>query len=168
MKTVVLILSLTVIVFSCNTEPRVVHLRTVKGKKEIAPKIDVNTILTIEIGGMTCEMGCGSSIRKELKATGGVERVKYDFLEGRKVQTATISFDKNKVSKDQMIGIITHMNDKQFTVGKTAEEPFNKTESDLPSKSSSKVETEEEETSLSLNEEHIGLPNLFEILAGVV
>ena len=168
MKSIALILTLLLVVLSCSSEPKVIHIKTVKGKKELAPKVMANTLLTLEIEGMTCEMGCGGSIRKELKATGGVQRVKYDFLEGRKVQTATISFDNKKVSSKQMIGIITQMNDKQFTVGKSIEESINSTKNELSPKSSSKTETSNDEASVDLSQEKMGLANIFEILAGTV
>lgn len=169
MKSIALILVLVSVVLSCSSEPKVIHLRTVKGKKEVGPDIEANTLLTVEIEGMTCEMGCGGSIRKELKATGGVERVKYDFKEGRKVQTATISFDNKKITSEKMIGIITEMNDKQFTIGKTLEETItDKKEHELSPKSSSKAEMNEDEVPVDLSQEKMGLPNLFEILAGIV
>lgn len=168
MKSVAIILSLVSIVLSCSSEPKVVHLRTVKGKKEVAPSIKVNTLLTLEIEGMTCEMGCGGSIRKELKATGGVQRVKYDFQEGRTVQTATISFDNKKVTTKQMINIITKMNENQFTVGKSTEESINNKTSDLTPKSTSRTETCKEDVSVDLSEQKMGLPNIFEILAATV
>lgn len=113
---------------------------------------------------MTCEAGCGGSIRKELKATGGVSRVQFDFVEGREVQTAKVSFDKDKVTLDQMIKIITTMNEKQFTVGKTSSEAINDV-STTTTESSTVKETEEK---VSMSDAQIELPNLIGILSEVI
>ena len=119
---------------------------------------------TIEISGMTCEAGCGGTIRKELKATGGVSRVQYDFVEGREVQTAKVSFDKDKVTLDQMIKIITTINEKQFTVGKTSSEEINDVSS-TPTETAPSKETVEK---VSMSDAQIEMPNLIGILSDII
>ena len=119
MKTIVIATSSLLFLAACSSEPNTVLLKTEKGKKEVSKEEVVpNRMATIEISGMTCEAGCGGTIRKELKATGGVSRVQYDFVEGREVQTAKVSFDKDKVTLDQMIKIITTINEKGMSVMK--------------------------------------------------
>ena len=85
-------------------------------KKEPEAKVIVNKIIDLQIEGMVCEMGCGSSIRKALKDTKAVDRCSFDFKDERKVNTATISFDSTAISKDKIVSIISHLNDKQFKV----------------------------------------------------
>jgi copper chaperone CopZ len=162
MKIVGFILSLTLFLSACSSEPTVVHLRTEKGKKEVKIPVNANRSLTMEIKGMTCEMGCGGSIRKELKATGGVSRVEFDFVEGRKVQTAKISFDTNKITADAMVKIISTMNDKQFTIGKSSSEAL---ETSLSTSSTSETVDSENET-VELYEQSYTMPNLLNILSG--
>ena len=77
-----------------------------------------NAQLNLEISGMSCEKGCGGTIRKALKQTGGVEQVSYDFEEGRTTQIAKISLDSNKVKLEDIKRIVSSLNENQFTTGK--------------------------------------------------
>lgn len=151
--------ALAFMLFSCSSEPSVVHLRTIKGQKKIMPKVEANQMLTIEIEGMACEMACGGSIRSNLKATGSVERVQFDFVEGRKIQTAFISFDDNKIDAKKIMQIIEQINDKQFKTHNYSSESMEK------SSSSESLESSKEEAS-SVNVTQgtsFELPNLFDL-----
>lgn len=155
----------TLLLFSCSSEPEVIHLRTEKGKKETKAPVAANRVLTMEIEGMTCEMGCGGSIRKELKATGGVARVEFvDFKEGAKVQTAKVSFDTNKITVDEMVNIVSTMNEKQFTVGKTSSEAI-----DAPTATTTtSTPADSEEDKVKISETTFQMPNLLDILSSFV
>lgn len=148
---------------ACSSEPAVKHLRTERITTGKNVKIIPNHILTLEIEGMTCEMGCGGSIRKELKASGGVSRVEFDFVEGRKVQSARISYDDKKVSPNEMIKIVSKMNDKQFKVGKSSTEnldqSMNSTDEETP---------DSEEQNVEISESGFAIPNLIDILSGII
>ena len=85
-------------------------------KKEAPVKVNVNKTISLNIEGMVCEMGCGSSIRKALKDTKAVDRCSFDFKDERKVNVATISFDSTTISQDKIVSIISTLNDKQFKV----------------------------------------------------
>ena len=63
---------------------------------------------------MTCELGCGGAIRVGVKDLGGVNRVRFDFKEGQKKQRAYVSYDSNKVDKNQIIQEIEKLNKGQF------------------------------------------------------
>lgn len=89
-------------------------------KTEIPVVVTPTKTLAVEIGGMSCEMGCGAAIRKELLATGAVERVKFDFKMGRDLNTAEISYDDSKISEEKITTIISELNEKQFNVGQTS------------------------------------------------
>ncbi len=80
-------------------------------------KVVANKQLTFEIEGMVCVMGCGGSIKSKLAETNAVEACEFDFEEGRKKNKVTVSFDKNKTTPEQIIKIVTEMNDGQFKVG---------------------------------------------------
>src|SRR5574343_258 len=165
MKTIIIATSSLLFLAACSSEPTTVLLKTEKGKKEVSKEEVVpDRMATIEISGMTCEAGCGGTIRKELKATGGVSRVQYDFVEGRDVQTAKVSFDKDKVTLYQMIKIITTINEKQFTVGKTISEEINDVSS-TPTEASPSKETVEK---VSMSDAQIEMPNLIGILSDVI
>lgn len=164
MKSFAIVLSSVLVLGACSSEPNVVHLRTEKGQKETKAPVTANKMLTLEVEGMTCEMGCGGSIRKELKASGGVDRVEFDFIEGEKVQTTKIYFDSDKVNEEEMMEIVTSMNDKQFTAIKVSSESINPT-STTPLDNST---TKEEEEKIKISTSSFALPNLFDILSGII
>jgi mercuric ion binding protein len=116
MKRYLFMLSI-VFIASCSD-----HTTTSKGKqplptqKEIKLNVAANQLLEVEVEGMTCEMGCGGTIRKQLRKTGSVGRVRYDFEEGRKVQLARIFIDSTKINSDEVKKIIESLNKGQFTV----------------------------------------------------
>ena len=162
MKSSVLIFAGVLLVASCSGEAEKIHLRTEKGAGEKANKVNANATLTVEIKGMMCEMGCGGSIRKEMKSTGAVARVQYDFVEDRDVNTAIISFDSTQISAAEMIKRIQKMNDKQFTVGKHKVETI--TEAGADSKSANN----NDEASVNMEGSNFKLPNLINILKELV
>jgi copper chaperone CopZ len=165
MKTIIIAASSLFFLAACSSEPEPVLLKTEKGKKEVSKEeVIPDRMATIEISGMTCEAGCGGTIRKELKATGGVSRVQYDFVEGREVQTAKVSFDKDKITLDQMIKIITTINEKQFSVGKTSSEEINDVSS-TPTEAAPSKETVEK---VSMSDAQIEMPNLIGILSDII
>jgi len=123
MKKLLIILTSVLVLIGCSAEEKKVIVRTESRTiSPIDPTKDVvpSAILTVKIDGMTCVMGCGSSIRKELYATKGVKSVNFDFKEGRKTTTATITFDSIKIDDKKMIQLLTTINEKQFTVGETS------------------------------------------------
>ena len=125
MKVILAVFVSILVLSACNStknENKVIRKVTVKSY--VAPIVNPDRMLTIEIEGMMCEMGCGASIRKELKATTAVSSVEYDFEEDRKVNVAKIAFNKDKISVDKIISILSTMNDKQFKVGKSSSENY--------------------------------------------
>lgn len=100
---------------ACNSTPETIVLHRDKVVKTTKTKVIGNKKMTVVIEGMTCEMGCGGSIRKALKETGGVERVQYDFVEGRKKQVAIVTYNAAKIDNQKMLQLIQSINEKQFT-----------------------------------------------------
>ena len=109
--------SLTLI-YSCNQKDEVVVLKRQKlsdTKKNTKPQKETpNTVLELDIEGMTCELGCGGTIRVGVMDLGGIHRVRFDFKEGQKKQRAYISYDANKVDKNQIIEELQKLNEGQF------------------------------------------------------
>ena len=106
------------LVYSCNQKEDVVILKRQKlseTQKDTKLKKEIpNTVLELDIEGMTCELGCGGSIRVGVKELGGIHRVRFDFKEGQKKQRAFVSYDSKKVDKNQIIKEIQKLNDGQF------------------------------------------------------
>lgn len=152
---------------SCSSNEKPVVVRKVSHKSTFdAPKVEVNRLLTMEIEGMMCVMGCGASIRKELRTTNAVGNVEFDFEKDRKTNIAKISFNKDKISADKIISIVSSMNDKQFKVGKTSTEDIESTEmvNECKDHCEKKCDTEEKSTMDLSSTSAIEVPNLLNIL----
>lgn len=127
MKSIVIIITIVGFALaSCNNSGEKVHIKTVKGQtnKNQEKKVIANAQLNLEISGMSCEKGCGGTIRKALKQAGGVDRVSYDFVEGREIQMAKINLDSNMVNLEKIKNIISELNENQFTTGKSEWNPI--------------------------------------------
>jgi len=81
-----------------------------------------NTTLSLGVKGMVCQMGCGGSIRKALKATCAVERVEVNYIDSLEEQTIKVHYDRQKLGPAQMIKLLSQLNNKQFSV-RTIGEP---------------------------------------------
>ena len=129
-------------------------------------KVVPDRVLSLEIEGMVCKMGCGGAIRKELKATGAVADCEFDFEEDRAINTAKIAFNKDKISADEIVKIISTMNEKQFTVGKTSTSEIELQEANLreePSTSSS-----EETAKIKVSETSFKMPDLLKLFSRLI
>lgn len=127
-----------------------------------------NRKLTLQVDGMVCEMGCGGTIRKELKGTGGVARCSFDFKGENVPSTATIEFDKDKISADQIAKIIEKLNDGQFSVGKMDTETISAEVS--PSSETNDASGSSKETApVQMSEtSRFQLPNFLELLSDLL
>jgi hypothetical protein len=104
------------VMLSCNRnhkEVRIVkHVEVTTDRKN---NVNSTHELRAEISGMMCEMGCGGSIRKALRATGGVSRVYYEFIDGRKAQIINVQFDNKLITAKALLSKINSLNNKQFS-----------------------------------------------------
>jgi len=95
--------------FACNhsekpeiTETSPNAQEQAKHKQSIVP----NAAVKLEIEGMTCRMGCVSKINKTLTDLNGVMAPLIDFEEEREKNYATVKFDENLISKEEVIAAI--------------------------------------------------------------
>ena len=79
MKNSLFIVVTALVLSSCSTESNNANNTSEKEVEEKTEAVIPNRMLTMEIDGMVCQMGCGGSIRKELKAIGGISSVEFDF-----------------------------------------------------------------------------------------
>lgn len=142
--------------------------KTEKKKEKEEPKIAVepNRVLTMELDGMVCSMGCGGSIRKELNATGAIADCDFDFEDERTTDVATIQFDKDKITADEIVKIVSEINDGQFSIGDTSSEEFiapPKVKEDNTSSS----RTSDAKIKVVANTS-FRMPNIFDLFAGLL
>ena len=144
--------ALLISLFSCSDS----SLKNEINKEQVAVS---NETLVTEVEGMVCSMGCGGSIRKELKSTGAVSRVEVDFDEEKEKQTVKITYDNRLISKKEIVDRIEKLNKGQFTVsviGSTFIE-----NSTIEKKSS-------EEPKVNVSETTFEVPSLLDILSSIV
>ena len=103
---------LIALLFSCQETSEKSKPLSVKKTKTI--EVQANSQADFAVEGMVCQMGCGGSIRKELKITGAVERVEVNFIEEQKEQIVHIQFDSTLISTQKISSILNSINDRQF------------------------------------------------------
>lgn len=91
---------------------------------EMLPDVQADRMLVVELEGMVCQMGCGGSIREDLYASKGVASVSFDFDEDNPVDVARVAFNREKISADQIVSIISKTKDGQFKVKSSHSEPY--------------------------------------------
>lgn len=132
-------------------------------------EVTPNRVMTMQIDGMVCQMGCGGSIRKELKGTEAIANCEFDFEDGRETNTATISFDKEKISADEIIKIVSEMNEKQFTIGDVSTTVLENIPGHEDVTTPETTSEKDAATSVEISSTTgIQLPNLFDLLSELV
>ena len=91
---------MSVLLASCQDKTSV----TVKEKQAIQEKeLAVNLKkISLDIEGMTCEIGCARIIQSKLSKTEGVQSVHVNFEE----KEGVVEYDSNKVSKKNIIAVV--------------------------------------------------------------
>jgi copper chaperone CopZ len=100
------------VLFSCQESKEKSVPLSVKQTKPV--EVHANSQADFNVEGMVCQLGCGGSIRKELKKTGAVERVEVNFVEEQKEQVVHVQYDSTLISTQKMTSILTSINDRQF------------------------------------------------------
>lgn len=121
--------AIVAVMLSCSSDEAEVRIEKATQNEandngEQLPDVEADRMLVVELEGMVCEMGCGGSIRKELYASNAVETVSFEFDENKAVDIARVAYDRNKISADEILGIITTTNDGQFDVVDSSSEPY--------------------------------------------
>ncbi len=96
MKKAMYILSIALVLFSCNdTKKEVSGVKSEVKKQEVAANYKT---IEVEIEGMTCEIGCARTIESKLSKTKGVTYSKVSF----KDKIGQFTYDENKISKEDI------------------------------------------------------------------
>ncbi len=137
----------------------------VTAPKKGQEKVTANSKLSMEIEGMVCEKGCGASIRKALKATDGVASCTFDFEEDRKTNVAVVAFDKDKVTADKIIEIVTSINEKQFSVSGSSS---SRVEMKVQVQEGENAQSSDETAKVNVSEGGLEMPNLIKLFTGLL
>jgi copper chaperone CopZ len=121
---------LLAILISCTHQEEKMIVKNAKPKEEKkVVEVIPNKLLTLEVEGMSCEMNCGGSIRKELKKTGAVSRVEFVWVEEAEKQVTKVSYDDTKISEKEIVALIEKINEGQFTTNGAKSEKISETKS---------------------------------------
>lgn len=116
MKSIALcFLSLFMLFGSCTTPQKDAKTKDISNSNQSTIKIIANTSVKLQVKGMVCKMACGGSLRKELIASGGVEKVEINFIEDKEEQEIIVYYDKSILKVSEILAIIHQTNDGQFT-----------------------------------------------------
>ena len=155
--------TLGLILTACSSEVQV-DSNQIQGEVSNAELVLPNRLLTVEIEGMVCEMGCGGSIRKDLKATGGVSDVTFDYKEDRNTNFVAVTYDSQRITEQEMIERLSDLNEGQFTVGITEWEEFQAENSKQNNGTKSSEDSKIDVASSS----GLEIPNLLDLLSGLL
>jgi copper chaperone CopZ len=125
--------------------------------------VEPNSVATIEVSGMSCEMGCGGEIRKALKASGAVASTSFDFETDRETNVATVKFDSDDLDEAKIRKIIEGLNDGQFKVGAVVINPLVKESTTHGGNTEST-----DKPTVSMRSSKFEFPNIFDLLTGFV
>lgn len=91
-------------------------------EKEVAVVAEVvpNATSTLDVEGMTCEMGCKAAIEKHLSKTEGVANCEVDFENA----LAVVEYDNNVISEEQIIIEIGSIANEAYSAKPHVEEPL--------------------------------------------
>ena len=91
-------------------------------EKEVAFVAEVvpNATSTLDVEGMTCEMGCKAAIEKHLSKTEGVANCEVDFENA----LAVVEYDNNVISEEQIIIEIGSIANEAYSAKPHVEEPL--------------------------------------------
>ena len=91
--------------------------------EEKKPEADYQCVA--KVSGMVCKMGCGGTIRKELKSLRGVSRVAVDYEENREEQIISVFYNSRFHDEKEIYAELEKINNGQFTIGTTKSEQLN-------------------------------------------
>lgn len=72
-------------------------------------------VAILEVEGMMCQKGCGSTIRGGLYDIGGVSEVEVNFSEENPLSEITVYYDINMVSTEDMVVAIGELADNRYS-----------------------------------------------------
>lgn len=163
MKKIAFVLTTSLMLGACSSEKQIEKTEEIVEQTEKVV-VNPNQLLTMEIDGMVCQMGCGGSIRKGLKETKGVASVEFDFEEERKTNVAKIAYDKSIVSSEELINVVSKLNEGQFLVGTVSFEDVT-----IPAKATKTSSTKtNEKPKIEVSSSYVKLPNLLDLFSGLL
>lgn len=104
MKNIFYIIPLFIAIGCGSSEPSSIVAQDVTQPDVVIAKKDIlaDSKVILEIAGMTCEMGCVSTIRNHVTQMKGNTNFEMDFNTERETDFATIEFDSRLLTTDEI------------------------------------------------------------------
>jgi copper chaperone CopZ len=119
MKQVVLILGVVVLMGSCSSTDKNTIQKEIVYSETVIETVGENKGFaesTIEIKGMSCEIMCGTAIRKGVSELAGVEIATIDFDVERESNFCTVKFDNSLLTPIEISAKIQSLNKGAYQV----------------------------------------------------
>ena len=100
MKKSILILMISLFIFSCDSAKKETIVEKPTVKEEVAANYKS---IEVEIEGMTCEIGCARTIQSKLSKFKGVTYSKVSF----ETKTGQFTYDANKIKQEDIVNKIS-------------------------------------------------------------
>ena len=99
---IIVVLSLMITFISCQEKAvkKEIAVKTIE-KKEASAIANIKKA-SLNIEGMTCEIGCARTIQSKLSKTDGIKSAKVDFDK----KTGVVEYDANKISEKQIVAAV--------------------------------------------------------------
>jgi Cu+-exporting ATPase len=99
---VLIVLSLMTAIIACQKKAvkKEIAVKTIE-KMEAAATANIKKA-SLNIEGMTCEIGCARTIQSKLSKTDGIKSAKVDFDK----KTGVVEYDANKISEKQIVAAV--------------------------------------------------------------
>jgi len=148
-RSILFFLLLSTIVVACNSP------QTRLGSEELAvAQNELNiSVASIEIDGMTCEMGCAKFIESKLNGLEGVQQAEVRFKEN----LAEVKFASSVISANELTAEINKMADSRYSVKEIHVE-----ESTMGSSEGEGVVSERKQLKKVEENQGISFPNIFD------
>lgn len=114
MKKITTLALFTALAVACSHAPEA-EVKTTTHEVAISEGTPV-TFADLTINGMTCEMGCGGTIKSALTHLTGVTATEIKFFEGDTLDHAIVTYDPAKVTDAELVKTVQALNDGQYKV----------------------------------------------------
>lgn len=106
---------------ACNSTPKeeIATEETIEVVEMAA--VTPNASTTLDVEGMTCEMGCKAAIEKHLSKTAGVAKCEIDFDKA----VAVVDYDNTIITEEQIIAEIGEVANHAYSAKPHVETPIN-------------------------------------------
>lgn len=159
------------ILWACSMEPATPEVSKTNIKVK-TNEVVANRMMTAEVEGMGCSQKkqdsspCENKLTKKLIETNAIESCEVDYRNDRKVNVVKVAFDKDKISADKLVYLISNMHEPSLKVNKVQTKIF-ESENITLEQSEPSIETTEE-SRLKVKESTIETPNILQLFSRLI